>query len=114
MNQSLAEITVVLAHAAWFDASSFRALIAEVRARGGNAVAVQLPLTSLSDDVTALRRVLDRQSGQIVLVGHSYGGAVITAAGDDPKVVGLVYVAAIVPDEGETVGDVFTRAAPHA
>jgi pimeloyl-ACP methyl ester carboxylesterase len=113
MKQDLENITVLCAHAAWFDASSFRPVISAVSARGGHAEAVQLPLTSFCDDVTALRRALERQRGRVVLVGHSYGGAVITAAGTDPRVVGLVYVAAIVPDAGETVGDVFTRAAPH-
>ena len=113
MNHDLEGITVICAHAAWFDASSFHPVVAAVRARGGTAVAVQLPLTSFSEDVAALRRVLERQSARVVLVGHSYGGAVTTAAGTDPRVVGLVYVAAIVPDKGETVGDVFTRAAPH-
>jgi len=77
-------------------------------------VAAQIPLTSLSDDVEALRRVLRAQDGPVVLAGHSYGGAVITAAGTgDAKVKALVYVAAIVPDEGETVGQVFGREPPH-
>ena len=77
-------------------------------------MAIQIPLTSLSDDVAAVRRSLKRLSGPIVLAGHSYAGAVITVAGsDDPNVKALVYVAAIAPDEGETVGTLFHRAAPH-
>jgi pimeloyl-ACP methyl ester carboxylesterase len=86
----------------------------ELQRRGFKVVAAQLPLTSLSDDVTVLRRVLHSQDAPVVLVGHSYGGAVITAAAaGDPKVKALVFVAAIVPDEGETVGEIFGRVAPH-
>lgn len=106
--------TVVLAHAAWFDGSSWSKVIGELERRGRRAVAAQLPLTSLSDDAAALRRLLRRQTGPVVLVGHSYGGAVITAAAaGDANVKALVYIAAIVPDENETVGEVFTRTAPH-
>ncbi len=77
-------------------------------------MAAQIPLTSLSDDVTTLRRVLRRQKHPVILTGHSYGGAVITAAGsDNHNVKGLVYVAAVVPDEGETVGAIFRRVAPQ-
>jgi len=77
-------------------------------------VSAQIPLTSLTADIAAVRRYLDREDGPVVLVGHSYGGAVITAAGaDDPRVKALVYIAAIVPDKGETVGQIFQRAAPH-
>ena len=76
-------------------------------------VAVQIPLTSLSDDAAALRRSLKRVSGPVVLVGHSYGGAVITAGGSGNQVKALVYIAAMAPDEGETVGELLHRAAPH-
>ncbi len=106
--------SAVLVHAAWFDGSSWTRVIAALHRRGFKVDAVQLPLTSFADDVAALRRVLRRQRGPVVLVGHSYGGAVMTAAGaGDANVRALVYVAAIVPDENETVGEVFTRAAPH-
>jgi pimeloyl-ACP methyl ester carboxylesterase len=114
MTITLDSVTVVFAHAAWFDATSFAPLIDAVEQRGGRAVAAQLPLTSFSDDVRTLRRLLARQSGPVVLVGHSYGGAVISAAAtDNAQVKGLVYVAAIVPDEHETVGEIFMRAPPH-
>jgi len=107
-------VTVVLVHAAWFDGSGWNKVTAELQHQGFQVVAAQIPLTSLSDDVAVLRRVLSRQEGPLVLVGHSYGGAVITAAGTgNPNVKALVYVAAIVPDEGETVGEVFQRVAPH-
>lgn len=106
--------TVVLVHAAWADASSWSKVILPLQQKGMEVVAVQIPLTSLSDDVAAVRRSLRKLTGPIVLVGHSYAGAVITVAGShDPNVKALVYVAAIAPDEGETVGTLFHRAAPH-
>src|SRR5215471_14872556 len=97
--------TVVLVHAAWADASSWNKIIRPLHRRGLEAVAVQIPLTSLSDDAGTLRRFLKRVSGPLVLVGHSYGGAVITAAASgNQNVKALVYVAAMAPEEGETVG----------
>jgi pimeloyl-ACP methyl ester carboxylesterase len=114
MSNNGARPTAVLVHAAWFDGSSWNKVIAELTRRGYHAVAAQLPMTSLREDVAALRQLLRRQNGPVVLVGHSYGGAVITAAGAaDANVKALVYVAAIVPDEGETVGELFTRTPPH-
>jgi len=114
MNTNNGRPTVVLAHAAWFDGSSWNKVISALDRRGYRAVAAQLPLTSLSDDVEALRRLLHRQNSPVVLVGHSYGGAIVTAAGaGDPKVKSLVYVAALAPDQAETVGQVFTRTEPH-
>lgn len=111
---SLNNVTAVLVHAAWADGSSWNKVTSELQRKGFKVVAAQIPMTSLSDDVTALRRVLRSQDGPVVLAGHSYGGAVITAAAaGDPKVKALVYVAAIAPDEGETVGEIFSRAAPH-
>ena len=107
--------TVVLVHAAWADASSWNKVIAALLRRGLQAVAVQIPLTSLSDDVATLRRTLKKVSGPVVLVGHSYGGAVITAAGSgNPNLKALVYIAAMAPDEGETVGELLHCAPPHA
>lgn len=106
--------TAVLVHGAWSDGSSWNKVTRELQARGFRVVSAQIPLTSLSDDIAAVRRYLARESEPVVLVGHSYGGAVITGAGaDNPKVKALVYIAAIVPDTGETVGDIFQRAAPH-
>ena len=108
-------VTAVLVHAAWADGSSWNKVSLELQRRGFNVVAAQIPLTSFTDDVAALRRLLRRQAGPLVLVGHSYGGAVITAAGaGDSNVKALVYVAAVVPDEGETVGEIFGRVPPHA
>lgn len=106
--------TAVLVHGAWSDGSSWNKVTRDLLARGLRVVAAQIPLTSFTDDVAAVRRYLGREDGPVVLVGHSYGGAVITAAGaDDPRVKTLVYIAAIVPDKGETVGEIFQRAAPH-
>ncbi len=94
---------IVLVHGAWADGSGWRGVYDTLVAEGYNVTMVQNPLTSLADDVAAVDRVLARQDGPTILVGHSYGGAVITEAGDDPKVVGLVYVAAFAPDVGESV-----------
>src|SRR5262245_16302810 len=96
---------VVLVHGAFADGTSWSKVIPILEARGFHAVAVQNPLTSLSDDVNATRRIIAMQDGPVILVGHSWGGAVITEAGDDPKVAGLVYVAAYVPDAGMSAND---------
>lgn len=107
------KVTVVLVHGAWADGSSWNKVAAGLR-QSFNVVSAQIPLTSLTDDVAALRRVLRREKGPILLAGHSYGGAVITAAATgNPSVKALVYIAGVVPDEGETVGDIFHRAPPH-
>jgi pimeloyl-ACP methyl ester carboxylesterase len=114
MTSAKRDTTVVLVHAAWADGSSWNKVTGELQREGFNVVAAQIPLTSFTDDVAALRKVLLRQKGPIVLAGHSYGGAVITAAAaGNADVKALVYIAAIVPDEGETVGDVFRRVPPH-
>jgi pimeloyl-ACP methyl ester carboxylesterase len=91
---------IVLVHGAFADGTSWGKLIPILESRGFHVVAVQNPLTSLSDDVNATRRIIAMQDGPVILVGHSWGGAVITEAGDDPKVVGLVYVAAWMPEAG--------------
>ena len=96
---------VVLVHGAFADGSSWAKVIAVLQARGYNVTAVQIPLTSLADDVAATRRALARQEGPVILAGHSWAGVVITEAGVDPKVAGLVYVAAFAPDQGETVAE---------
>ena len=104
----------MLVHGAFADASGYQRLIPILQRDGYEALAVQIPLASLDGDVETTKRFLDGINGSIVLVGHSYGGAVITgAAAGNPKVKALVYVAALAPDEGETVADVFTRGAPH-
>jgi pimeloyl-ACP methyl ester carboxylesterase len=96
---------IVLVHGAFADGTCWAKVIPLLEARGFHAVAVQNPLTSLSDDVNATRRIIAMQDGPVILVGHSWGGAVITEAGDDPKVAGLVYVAAFVPDAGMSAND---------
>src|SRR5258708_16550274 len=97
---------VVRVHGAWADGSSWAKVIPLLEKAGLNAVAIQNPLTSLADDVAATKRAIARLDGPVILVGHSYGGAVISEGGNDPKVVGLVYVAAFAPDVGEAVGGV--------
>ena len=104
--------SVVLVHGAWADGSSWAKVIGRLAADGIKVAAAPLPLTSFHDDVAALDRTLERATGSVVLVGHAYAGAVIAATRDE-KVKALVYVAALAPDEGETVADVFYRAEPH-
>jgi pimeloyl-ACP methyl ester carboxylesterase len=96
---------VVLVHGAFVDGSSWSQVIPLLQSKGYTVTAVQLPLTSLAADVAATKRALARQKGSTILVGHSWGGVVITEAGVDPTVAGLVYVAAFAPDKGETVGE---------
>ena len=94
---------IVLVHGAWADGSGWQGVHGILRARRYKVSIVQNPLTSLADDVAAVDRVLARQDGPTLLVGHSYGGAVITEAGNAANVAGLVYVAAFAPDAGESV-----------
>ena len=96
---------IVLVHGAFADGTSWGKVIPILEARGFHVVAVQNPLTSLSDDVNATRRIIALQNGPVILVGHSWGGAVISEVGDDPKVVGLVYVSAYVPDIGQSANE---------
>ena len=103
---SVAKPAIVLVHGAFADGSSWAKVIKILQAKGYNVTAVQNPLTSFADDVAATNRALALQTGPVILVGHSWGGVVITEAGMDPKVVGLVYVAAFGPDTGEVVGDI--------
>jgi pimeloyl-ACP methyl ester carboxylesterase len=96
---------IVLVHGAFADGTSWAKIIPILEARGFHVVAVQNPLTSLSDDVNATHRIIAMQNGPVILVGHSWGGAVISEVGDDPKVAGLVYVAAYVPEIGMSAND---------
>ncbi len=96
---------VVLVHGAFADGSSWSKVIPLLEAKGLHVVAVQNPLNSLADDVAATKRAIANANGPVLLVGHSYGGAVITAAGNDAKVSALVYVAAFAPGDGESVAD---------
>jgi pimeloyl-ACP methyl ester carboxylesterase len=93
---------VLLVHGAWADGSSWSKVIPRLTEAGFHVVAVQIPLTSLADDVATTERAIALVNGPVLLVGHSYGGAVITGAGNDPKVVGLVFISAFAPDEGES------------
>jgi pimeloyl-ACP methyl ester carboxylesterase len=104
--------TVVLAHGAWADGSSWQAIIGPLQERGLNVVAAPIPLTSLSDDAAALKRTIARTQGSVIVAGHAYAGAVIATANDE-RVKGLVYVAALAPDEGETVAQVFYKDDSH-
>jgi pimeloyl-ACP methyl ester carboxylesterase len=106
------DVSVVLTHGAWADGSSWRKVIGPLKAEGATVFAAPLPLTTLADDVTALDHTLERIEGPVVLAGHAYASAVIAATRSE-KVKSLVYIAALAPDEGETVGDVFYRAKPH-
>jgi pimeloyl-ACP methyl ester carboxylesterase len=106
------DVSVVLVHGAWADGSSWAKVIQPLAADGVLVRAAPLPLTSFHDDVAALDRTLGRVTGPVVLAGHAYAGAVIAATRNE-KVKALVYVAALAPDEGETVANVFYRGEPH-
>jgi pimeloyl-ACP methyl ester carboxylesterase len=104
--------TIVLVHGAWADGSCWRDVILPLERQGLKVICAPIPLTSLSDDVSALTRALERTDGAVVLVAHAYGGAVIGAIREE-RVKSYVYVAALAPDEGETVAQVFYREEPH-
>ena len=93
---------VILVHGAWADGSSWSKVIPLLERRGFHVTAIQLPLTSIADDVATVNRAIALDPGPVLLVGHSYGGIVITEAGNDPKVAGLVYVSAYAPDAGQS------------
>src|SRR6202050_4951047 len=99
---------VLLVHGAWANSSSWSKVIPLLQAKGLHVTAVQMPLTSLADDVAATQRAIALQDGPVLLVSHSYGGAVITEAGNDPKVAGLVFVSAVAPDKGESAFGLIT------
>ncbi|WP_094194105.1 alpha/beta fold hydrolase [Bradyrhizobium viridifuturi] len=105
--------TVVLVHGAWADGSSWARVIRPLQSRGLRTMAAPMPLTSLSDDVAALERALERTEGPVVLVAHAYAGAVIGACTNE-RVRSLVFISALCPDEGETVADVFYRRSASA
>jgi pimeloyl-ACP methyl ester carboxylesterase len=97
---------IVLVHGAFADGSSWSKVITQLQAKGYNVVSVQNPLTSLAEDVATAKRAIAQMDGPVLLVAHSYGGMVITQAGNDPKVAGLLYVAALVPEEGQNANAV--------
>jgi len=103
---------IVIVHGAFADGSGWENVYKILKSHGYTVTMVQNPLSSLEDDVSATERILENQDGPAILVGHSWGGAVITQAGSSPKVAGLVYVAAFVPEVGETVLDLIKTAAP--
>jgi pimeloyl-ACP methyl ester carboxylesterase len=112
MSDSKRRPSVVLVHGAWADGSSWNEIIGPLQSKGLNVLAAPIPLTSLSDDIAALDRALERTDGPVVLAAHAYAGAVI-AASTNERVQSLVFIAALAPDEGETVADVFYRDKPH-
>ncbi len=103
---------IVLVHGAWADGSCWHNVILPLQREGLGVICAPLPLTSLSDDIAILKRVIERTSGPLLFAGHAYGGAPI-AGPKDSRVKSLVYIAALAPAEGETVADVFYRAKPH-
>ena len=113
MNSFPQNSTVVLVHGAWADGSSWKDVILPLEREGLRVICPSIPLTSLTDDVSALSRALERTSGPVVLAGHAYGGAVIGGIREE-RVKAFVYVAALAPDEGETVAQVFYRDLAHA
>ena len=112
MSESKQRSSVVLVHGAWADGSSWNDIIGPLLSKGLNVLAAPIPLTSLSDDIAALDRALERTDGPVVLAAHAYAGAVI-AANTNERVRSLVFIAALAPDEGETVAEVFYREKPH-
>jgi pimeloyl-ACP methyl ester carboxylesterase len=105
-------MNIVLIHGAWADGSGWEGVYRSLRKENFSVSVVQNPTISLADDVQATRRVLAAQNGPVILVGHSYGGAVITEAGNDPKVVALVYIAGWIPDKGESVSSLIEDQIP--
>lgn len=106
--------TIVLVHGGFVDGSGWEGVYKILKKDGHDVSIVQHPTISLEDDVAATKLIISRQDGPVILVGHSYGGAVITEAGNDPKVVGLVYICAFAPDEGESVNTLIKDPAPGA
>ncbi len=114
MKTSPAVANVVLVHGGFVDGSGWEAVYDLLKQDGYHVSIVQNPTLSLAGDVAATRQVVDAQDGPVVLVGHSYGGAVITEAGTDPKVAALVYIAAFAPDKGESVNSLIANPPPGA
>jgi pimeloyl-ACP methyl ester carboxylesterase len=112
MNSFPQNSAIVLVHGAWADGSCWKDVVLPLERKGFEVICAPIPLTSLTDDVAALTRVLERTSGPVVLAGHAYGGAVIGAIRDE-RVKSFVYVAALAPDENEAVAQVFYRDEPH-
>jgi len=109
-----AEMTIVLVHGGFVDGSGWEGTYKILKQDGYGVAVVQNPTISLADDVAATKRTVQAQNGPVILVGHSYGGVVITEAGNDPKVAGLVYIAAFAPDKGESVSTLIKDPPPGA
>jgi len=107
-------VTILLVHGGFVDGSGWSGVYKNLKHDGYNVSVVQNPTLSLADDVAVVKRAIAAQSGPVLLVGHSYGGVVITEAGTDPKVVGLVYIAAFAPDKGESVSSLIKDPPPGA
>lgn len=110
---ALKNTTVVVIHGAWADGSSWEPVIRELQKKEFKVLAAPIPLTSLSDDAAALRRTISRTEGSVIVAGHAYSGAVVATANDE-RVKALVYIAALAPDEGETVAEVFYKNESHS
>lgn len=110
-NSTMSKTTIVFVHGLWADGSSWSKVAALLLEKGYNVISVQNPTTSIEDDVSATQRAIERAEGDVILVGHSWGGFVISEAGNHSKVKALVYVAAYVPDTGETIPTVSEKAA---
>src|SRR3989441_7775065 len=108
------EISIVLVHGGFVDGSGWEGVYQLLKKDGYRVAIVQNPTLSLADDVAATKRIVHAQNGPVLLVGHSYGGAVITEAGTDPQVAGLVYIAAFAPDTGESVSTLIADPPPGA
>jgi pimeloyl-ACP methyl ester carboxylesterase len=111
---SLTAIPIVLVHGGFVDGSGWESVYKILKKDGYSVAIVQNPTISLADDVAATKRIVHAQPGPVILVGHSYGGVVITEAGNDPKVAGLVYIAAFAPDKGESVSTLIKDPPPGA
>src|SRR6267154_1459258 len=110
MAENLGAKTVVLVHGGFVDGSGWEGVYKILRKGGYTVAIVQNPTISLADDVAATKRIIGAQNGPVILVGHSYGGVVITEVGNDPKVAGLVYVSAFAPDKGESAASLIKNA----
>ena len=113
-NESKAVKNIVLVHGGFVDGSGWQGVYKALKKNGYKVTVVQNSTTSLADDVATTKRAIATQDGPVILVGHSYGGAVITEAGNDPRVVGLVYIAAFAPDRGESVSSLIKNPPPGA
>jgi pimeloyl-ACP methyl ester carboxylesterase len=113
-NQEQKVRNVVLVHGGFVDGSGWEGVYNALKKGGYAVTVVQIATASLADDVAATKRAIAEQNGPVILVGHSYGGVVITEAGNDPKVAGLVYVAAFAPDKGESVSTLIKNPPPGA